>query len=163
HVVVGDPSRELHLPAEMLEAVGAVDQLPAEDLEGDELVELDVPGAVHGAHRAGAEQGEDLVAGGEEVALFGHQSSSSASTSPCPRRRESAGGSSGAHALAGGWWAHAARSRGPPPLPPVPPACVPHPRPAGAPRLWRRPGALPGRVRRPGPALRARAAHRPEQ
>src|SRR5262249_44406809 len=55
-VLVGDAAGQLHLPPEAIEDTWGVDELATEHLERDDLLELEVLGAVNAAHAAGAEE-----------------------------------------------------------------------------------------------------------
>ena len=67
HVAVRDAARELRLLPEAREDPGRVDQLAAEHLERDDLVELRVARPVHRTHPARAEEAQDLVATREHL------------------------------------------------------------------------------------------------
>src|SRR5262249_22500049 len=60
-VGVRDPARELHLLAKPREARRIADELAAQHLERDDLVELEIAHAVDVAHSARADPSEDVV------------------------------------------------------------------------------------------------------
>jgi hypothetical protein len=65
-VGVGHAPGELHFAPKALEHGGSIDQVGAQELERDNFVELHVSRAIHGAHRSGPDQRENLVAAAHE-------------------------------------------------------------------------------------------------
>jgi hypothetical protein len=72
-VPVPDLPRELDLAPEAPDHVHRPRDLGAQDLEGDDLVELAVLRLVDDAHPAPAQRLQDLVAPGEEGSLHDHE------------------------------------------------------------------------------------------
>jgi hypothetical protein len=70
HVRVRDPTGQPDLLAQPLPVVGISGQLDVEQLERDGLLELVIEHLEHRAHAADPERADDLVAVGEQVALF---------------------------------------------------------------------------------------------
>jgi len=77
---VRDPARELHLAPEAIEDPRGVHEIAAQHLERDDLVELDVAGAVHAPHAAHADEPEQLVPIGEQLTGW-------VATGPTPTKR----------------------------------------------------------------------------